>query len=197
MQVPWNGRGKIKLAILRTKFLRWNSSNILDHISPFCCVGPEPDRGDDQPGFRVIWRRGRGAESGLETEEGRRLPGGGGHHPEQRVQAHLGGGVQRGQEDSGPEGGDGDRVRWQGGHGLQDCPDGLPGVPKVRYLLPSSKNIIRDNAIVSLGIAGGPGKAYEECGMVMRNLCEDVPNQKNVTAEVETCIQSPKEVIKT
>ena len=48
--------------------------------------------------------------------------------------------------------------------------------------------------IVSLGIAGGPGKAYEECGMVMRNLCEDVPNQKNVTAEVETCIQSPKEV---
>ena len=50
--------------------------------------------------------------------------------------------------------------------------------------------------IVSLGIAGGPGKAYEECGMVMRNLCEDVPNQKNVTAEVETCIQSPKEVNK-
>ena len=32
--------------------------------------------------------------------------------------------------------------------------------------------------------------------MVMRNLCEDVPKQKNVTAEVETCIQTPKEVTK-
>ena len=30
--------------------------------------------------------------------------------------------------------------------------------------------------------------------MVTKNVCEDVPIQKNVTAEVETCIQTPKEV---
>ena len=46
----------------------------------------------------------------------------------------------------------------------------------------------------SLGIAGGPGKAYEECEMVTKNICESVPITKDITAEVETCIQTPKEV---
>ena len=45
-----------------------------------------------------------------------------------------------------------------------------------------------------MGIAGGPGKAYEECGIVTKNICEDVPKNKDVTAEIETCIQTPKEV---
>ena len=47
-----------------------------------------------------------------------------------------------------------------------------------------------------MGIAGGPGKAYEECGIVTKNICEDVPKNKDVTAEIETCIQTPKEVRK-
>lgn len=45
-----------------------------------------------------------------------------------------------------------------------------------------------------MGISGGPGQAYEECGMVTRNICQDVAKNKDVTAEVETCVQNPKEV---
>ena len=48
--------------------------------------------------------------------------------------------------------------------------------------------------VYSLGIEGGPGKAYEECEMVTKNICESVPVTKDITAEVETCIQTPKEV---
>ena len=30
--------------------------------------------------------------------------------------------------------------------------------------------------------------------MVTKNICESVPKTKDITAEVETCIQTPKEV---
>ena len=46
----------------------------------------------------------------------------------------------------------------------------------------------------TLGIEGGPGKAYEECDQVTKNVCEEVPRNKDVTAEVETCVQTPREV---
>ena len=46
----------------------------------------------------------------------------------------------------------------------------------------------------TLGIEGGLGKAYEECDQVTKNVCEEVPRNKDVTAEVETCVQTPREV---
>ena len=54
--------------------------------------------------------------------------------------------------------------------------------------------VISMNYYGSLGITGGPGQAYEECGMVTKNVCEDIPRNKDVTAEVETCVQTPREV---
>merc|ERR1719347_205048 len=46
----------------------------------------------------------------------------------------------------------------------------------------------------SLGIAGGAGKPYQECEMVTKEFCEDVPRNEDVIGDVETCVNSPKEV---
>merc|ERR1711970_677444 len=46
----------------------------------------------------------------------------------------------------------------------------------------------------SLGIAGGPGKAYQECEMVTKEFCKDVPRNEDVMGDVETCVNTPKEV---
>eukprot|EP00091_Calanus_sinicus_P019337 TRINITY_DN4818_c0_g1_i1.p1 TRINITY_DN4818_c0_g1~~TRINITY_DN4818_c0_g1_i1.p1 ORF type:complete len:151 (-),score=79.45 TRINITY_DN4818_c0_g1_i1:198-593(-) len=46
----------------------------------------------------------------------------------------------------------------------------------------------------SLGISGGPGKEYQECEMVTKEFCEDVPRNEDVEGDVETCVNTPKEV---
>ena len=48
-------------------------------------------------------------------------------------------------------------------------------------------------SFISLGLAGGAATPYEECQMVRKNICKDVPEVVDVTAEVETCIETPKE----
>ena len=46
----------------------------------------------------------------------------------------------------------------------------------------------------SLGIPGGPGKAYQECEMVEKEFCEDIPKNEDVIRDVETCVSTPTEV---
>merc|ERR1712215_63115 len=46
----------------------------------------------------------------------------------------------------------------------------------------------------SLGIAGGPGKQYQECEMVSKEFCKEVPKNEDVIGDVETCVSTPKEV---
>ena len=106
----------------------------------------------------------------------------------------LGGGVQHGAAEGGGARGAGAAVRGQGGAPLQDRAAPLPAVPQVTTLTTQSRLSTHPSVCYSLGIEGGPGKAYEECEMVTKNICESVPVTKDITAEVETCIQTPKEV---
>ena len=53
---------------------------------------------------------------------------------------------------------------------------------------------IKHNTSFSLGISGGPGKQYQECEKVMKEFCEDVPRNEDVEGDVETCVNTPKEV---
>ena len=106
----------------------------------------------------------------------------------------LGGGVQHGAAEGGGARGAGAAVRGQGGAPLQDRAAPLPAVPQVTLSPHSLEYPYYSSMCYSLGIEGGPGKAYEECEMVTKNICESVPVTKDITAEVETCIQTPKEV---
>lgn len=47
----------------------------------------------------------------------------------------------------------------------------------------------------SLGISGGADK-YEECEKVTKKFCKDVPEKEDVMADVETCVNTPKQVCK-
>jgi hypothetical protein len=56
------------------------------------------------------------------------------------------------------------------------------------------KSILIEFLSISLGISGGPGKEYQECEMVKKEFCEDVPRNEDVEGDVETCVNTPKEV---